>query len=102
MAASKLLQKHLFFRPRGLQPQAYHDTFPYFFLKKNKMKIKKTSLHNGHLIVKAQQHQPKSTERKTFWTNKVNCFKRQSVHCLSKKKKEKNPIFFTVSYNHQV
>ena len=49
MAASKLLQKHLFFRPSGLQLQAYHDTFPSFFLKK-KMKIKKISLHNGHLI----------------------------------------------------
>ena len=26
MAASKLLQKHMFFRSRGLQLQAYHDT----------------------------------------------------------------------------
>ena len=26
MAASKLFQKHMFFRSRGLQPQAYHDT----------------------------------------------------------------------------
>ena len=51
MAASKLLQKHLFFRSRGLQPQDYHDTFPsFFFFLKNKMQIKKTSLHNGHLI----------------------------------------------------
>ena len=49
MAASKLLQKHLFFRSRVLQPQAYHDTFPSFFFL-TKMKIKKTSLHNGHLI----------------------------------------------------
>ena len=49
MAASKLLQKHLFFRPSGLQLQAYNDTFPSFFLKE-KMKIKKISLHNGHLI----------------------------------------------------
>ena len=33
-----------------------------------------------------------STEHRTFWTNNVNCFK--SVQCLSKKKKEKKPIFF--------
>ena len=98
MAASKLLQKHLFFRSCGLQPQAYHDTLPSFFFKKMKWKLKKLNwLHIGYLIVKAQQHQPKSTKSRTFWTNKVNCFKRQSVHCLSKKKKEKNPIFFTVS-----
>ena len=38
MAASELLQKHLFFRPSGLQLQAYHDTFPSFFLKKNEHK----------------------------------------------------------------
>ena len=41
MAASKLLQKHLFFRSRGLQPQAYHDTFPFLFFKKIKWKQKK-------------------------------------------------------------
>ena len=50
MATSKLLQKHLFFRSPGLQPQAYHDTFPSFFFLKNEIKIKKTSLHIGHLI----------------------------------------------------
>ena len=62
------------------------------------MKIKKTSLI-AHWVLNSEspEHQPNSTECRTFWTNKVNCFKRQSVHCLSKKKKEKNPIFFTVS-----
>ena len=45
MAASKLLQKHLFFRPSGLQLQAYHDTFPSFFFKK-----KNENKKNGHLI----------------------------------------------------
>ena len=35
MAASKVLQKHLFFRSSALQLQAYHDTFPSFFFKKN-------------------------------------------------------------------
>ena len=49
MAASKLLQKHLFFRSSGLQLQAYHETFPSLFFKK-KMKIKNISSHNGHLI----------------------------------------------------
>ena len=35
MAAWKLLQKHLFLRSRGLQLQAYQDTFPSCFFEKN-------------------------------------------------------------------
>ena len=45
-----LPQKHLFFRSRGLQPQAHHGTFPSFLFEKIKRKEKKTLLHNGHLI----------------------------------------------------
>ena len=51
MAASKLQQKHLI-----LGHVAYnHRTtmtpvLSFFLFKKSKMKIKKTSLHNGHLI----------------------------------------------------
>ena len=33
------------------------------FLKKDKIKIKKTLLHNGHLITSEQQHQPTTSAK---------------------------------------
>ena len=51
-AASKLLQKHLILGHMAYNHRTtlYHDTFPSFFFKKIKRKLKKTLLHNGHII----------------------------------------------------
>ena len=51
MAASKLLQKHLFLGQVAYNSY-YRPTMTPFLLSffKKKMKIKKISLHNGHLI----------------------------------------------------
>ena len=50
MAASKLLRKHLILGHVAYNHRTTMTPFLLSFLKKNKMKIKKTSLHNGHLI----------------------------------------------------
>ena len=57
---------------------------------KNKMKIKKTSLHIGHLIVKAQQHQPKH-----WMQNILNKQSQVFQKCsMSKQEKEREKNIF--------
>ena len=98
MAASKLLQKHLFIGSLGLQPQAYRDTFPSFFFVKKYNENKKKFIAQWALV-KAQQHQPK------HWTQSIlNKQSQLFQKCwMSKQENEREKThFLTVSYNHQV